>query len=97
MAGVTRTLSLANIGATGSIPSNAVMLSILLVNATAGNGNFTVWSADQAAPRRTRSCGAAVRGASRPWRSPPSTRPGRINVRANLATDLVIDVVGLYR
>lgn len=78
------------------VDATAVLLTVLLVNATAGAGNFTVWAGAQAKPiantlvwggnagRFTTSAVTAVTA-------------GGVQVHASLKTHLVLDVVGYYR
>lgn len=95
-AGVTRIISLSNVGATSQPPAG-VSLSILLVNAAAGNGNFTVWGADLPIPQANTLVWGGSAGRFTTMAFSTLDEAGRINVRASLATDVVIDVVGFYR
>lgn len=81
------------------VPSDAtaVMVTCLIVNADAGNGNFTVWKGGAAKPSaNTMVWGGSTGRASTLALS--ALGPGaQINVSPSLATDLVVDVVAFYR
>ena len=96
-AGVSRTLDMkANgTGIYGGVP--VVVLNLLLVNATAGNGNLTVWAAGRAKPQANSLVWGGSAGRFSTVAFSQMDAQGRVDVNASLATDLVVDVVGYYR
>lgn len=74
----------------------AVLVNVLLVNATAGSGNFTIWANGQPKPQANTMVwgGSAGRFSTLAFTTLDSS--GRIQVNASLATDVVIDVIGQY-
>jgi hypothetical protein len=81
------------------VPSGAtgVLLTVLLVNASATNGNLTVWA--NGTPRPSANTMVWGGAAGRFTTSATSAVDGsvRIQVNASARTDLVLDVVGYYR
>ncbi len=78
--------------------ATAAIVTILLVGAKAGNGNFTVWSAasPQKPPANTMVWGgSAGRFATQALTAVDAQ--ARVLVNASAPTDVVIDVVGYYR
>ena len=97
VAGATRTLDL-KVNSSGLYAGvNTAVLNILLVNATAGAGNFTVWAAGQAKPAGNTLVWGGSAGRFSTLAFSLLDGQARVNVNASLATDLVIDVVGYYR
>lgn len=78
-------------GATGAV------VTILLVNATTGNGNFTIWANGQPKPTANTLVwgGDAGRFATQAITAVDSQ--ARVKVDASLQTHIVVDVVGYYR
>lgn len=76
--------------------ATAVSVTLLLVNASANGGNFTIWAAGSPRP----SANAMVWGGSAGrFASTAITRisaAGKVNVAASSSTDLALDVVGYY-
>jgi len=67
-----------------------------LLRAAAANGNLTVWSPDQSLPQaNTMVWGATTRTSTMAFTA--FDEASRFNIRASVATDVVIDVVGVYR
>jgi len=96
-AGGTRTLSL-TANASG-VPQDAVAAAVtcLLVNTTAGGGNFTIWAQGVAKPAAN---SMVWGGSAGRFSSPALTALGpsaQVQVSSSLATDFVLDVVGYYR
>ncbi len=94
--GMARTLDLKLSSSGVPAGATAAMVTCLLVNATAGSGNFTVWA--QGAPRPL--ANSMVWGGSAGRFSTPAVTAldaqARCQVSASIATDLVLDVVGYY-
>ena len=82
-----------------AVPSGAtgVVLTCLLVDTSAGNGNFTVWANGQAKPSANTMVfgGSAGRFAATAISSVDSA--AKVHVASSVATNLVVDVVGFYR
>lgn len=76
--------------------ATAVLLTVLLVNATAGNGNFTVWANGVAKPLANSLVWGGNAGRFTTTPTTAVDTAGRVQVHASLATDLVLDVVGYY-
>ncbi len=76
--------------------ATAALLTVLLVNATAGNGNFTVWANGVAKPVANSLVWGGNAGRFTTTPTTAVDAAGRVRVHASLATDLVLDVVGYY-
>ena len=92
-----RTINLTGGGA--SIPSGATaaLLTILLVNATSGNGNFTVWANGQPLPHANTLVWGGSAGRFTTSAVTAIDSMLQVQIVASLKTDVVIDVVGYYR
>ena len=96
-ANTTRTLDLkAN---SSGVPADATgaLLTCLLVNATNGNGNFTVWANGAAKPLANTVVWGGSAGRFTASAVTALDSLAQVQVNASLPTDLVIDVVGYYR
>jgi hypothetical protein len=93
----TRTLDL-KVNSSG-VPggATAALVNVLLVNAKAGNGNFTIWANGKGQP----SSNTLVWGGNAGRFSTSATTAldgnAMCQVAASATTDLVLDVVGYYR
>ena len=99
-ANTARTVDLKN-GSTG-VPADAigVMVNILLVNLSAGAGNFTVWANGATRPSANTMVFANASGTANRASTLALTKidtSGLCQVFSSIKTDLVIDVVGYYR
>ncbi|MCU1452169.1 MAG: hypothetical protein JWN46_315 [Acidimicrobiales bacterium] len=92
-----RTLDLTVDSSTVPAGATAALVTLLLVNTVAGNGNFTIWANGVARPQANN----MVWGGSAGRFSSPATTAldatGKCQVVSNLKTDVVLDVVGYYR
>ena len=96
-AGATRIVDLKVNGSGIYAGVNTAVLNVLLVNASAGNGNFTVWAANQPKPAANTLVWGGSTGRFSTLAYSLLDGAARVNVNASLATDLVVDVVGFYR
>ena len=78
-------------GATGAL------VTVLLVNASSGNGNFTLWAAGVAKPQANTLVWGGSTGRFTAKELTALDSQARIQVSSSLKTDIVIDVVGYYR
>ena len=78
-------------GATGAL------VTVLLVNAASGNGNFTLWADGVAKPQANTLVWGGSTGRFTAKELTALDSQARIQVSASLKTDVVIDVVGYYR
>ena len=87
-----------NVGGT-AVPkgASAALLTILLVNATSGNGNFLVWANGQPIPHSNTLVWGGSAGRFTATATSALDSTAKVQVYASLATDVVIDVVGYYR
>ena len=76
--------------------ATAVMVSLLLVNCAAGNGNFTIWANGAARPTANNMVwgGTAARYSSLAVTAVDNA--GKCQVVSALATDFVLDVAGYF-
>lgn len=93
--GEDRTIDLRPTFATNAA-TQGVLVQVLLVNATAGAGNFTIWSGGVARPLANTMVwgGTAGRFSSLTYTNVSDAR--YVQVNASLATHLVLDVIGTY-
>lgn len=98
-AGATRALTLAITGGTAPVPpgATAAAVNVLLVNAAAGNGNFTLWAKGAAKPQANTLVWGGSAGRFSTFALTAVDATAKVQVSANLQTDLVLDVVGYYR
>jgi len=94
---VARTIDL-KYGSSG-VPAgaNGVVVTVLLVNAAVGNGNFTIWANDKLKPTANT---LVWGGDGRRFTTQTITgvdANALVKIDASLQTDVVIDVVGFYR
>ena len=96
-AGETRTLD-CRVNASG-VPSGAtaVILTCMVVNAVAGNGNFTVWSGSAAKPSANTMVWGGSGGRFSTLAMSSCGTNASIKVSPSLACDVVVDVVGYFR
>ncbi|MCU1452174.1 MAG: hypothetical protein JWN46_320 [Acidimicrobiales bacterium] len=96
-ANVARTLDLTLNSSTVPHGATAAIVSLLLVNAVAGNGNFTIWANGGARPQANNMVWGGNTGR---FSSPATTAldsAGKCQVISSLQTDFVLDVVGYHR
>lgn len=91
----TRTINLRPTGA-GTANTKGVLVHVLLVNATAGNGNFTIWSGGVAKPLANTMVWGGNSGRFSTLTYTNVDRSGNVQIHASLATNVVLDVVGIY-
>jgi hypothetical protein len=95
--GEVRTLDCSANGTGVPIGATGVLLTCMIVGASSGSGNFTVWS--NAAPKPAANTmvwgGSSGRASTLAVSAVDAAR--RIKVSSSLRTDLVIDVVGYHR
>ncbi len=92
-----RSLSTTVNSSTVPTDASAVMVTVLLVNAVAGNGNFTIWA--DGAPRPSSNT-MVWGGSTGRFSTTTVTAMGpaaKVQVSSSLKTDLVLDVIGYYR
>lgn len=95
--GGTRVLDLKANGSGVPAGATAALLTVLLVNATAGSGHFTVWAAGVPKPQANTMVWGGSTGRFSATALSALDAQARVQVSASLATDLVLDVVGYYR
>lgn len=78
-------------GATGAL------VTVLLVNAASGAGNFTLWANDKPKPLSNTMVWGGSAGRFTTLAMTAVDAQARVKVAASLATNLVLDVVGYYR
>jgi hypothetical protein len=96
-AGGTRPLDLKANSSGVPAGATAALLTVLLVNATAGAGHFTVWSAGQPKPQANTVVWGGDAGRFSATAVTALDAQARVQVSASLPTHLVLDVVGYYR
>jgi hypothetical protein len=77
--------------------ATAVAVNVLLVNATAGNGNFTIWANGAARPLANTLVWGGSAGRFSTFAITAVDAAGKAQVYGSLKTDLTVDVVGYYR
>jgi hypothetical protein len=94
---VARTLDLKV--ASSGVPAGATgaMVTVLLVNATAGAGNFTIWANDQPKPTANTLVWGGDAGRFTTLAVTSVDSQARVKVDASLQTHIVLDVVGYFR
>lgn len=92
-----RTIDLTVNGSGVPAGARAALLTVLLVNAANGNGNITVWANGVTKPQANTLVWGGATGRFTATATSALDAQARIQVLANLATDVVIDVVGYYR
>ncbi|HMJ79071.1 MAG TPA: hypothetical protein VK507_24005 [Iamia sp.] len=94
---VARTLDLKV--ASSGVPAGALgaLVTVLLVNATAGAGNFTIWANDQPKPTANTLVWGGDAGRFTTLAATSLDSQARVKVDASLQTHVVLDVVGYYR
>jgi len=94
---VARTLDLKV--ASSGVPAGALgaLVTVLLVNATTGAGNFTIWANDQPKPTANTLVWGGDAGRFTTLAMTNLDSQARVKVDASLQTHLVLDVVGYYR
>ncbi|MBA3281321.1 MAG: hypothetical protein H0U29_03745, partial [Acidimicrobiia bacterium] len=77
--------------------ATAAVVTVLLVNATAGSGNFTIWANGLTKPAANTMVwgGNAARFSTQALTA--LNTQAQVQVQPSLTTDLVLDVVGYYR
>lgn len=81
----------------GRIAASGVLLNVLLVEAAAGDGNFTVWANDQPKPQSNTLVWGGSAGRFSTLAVSAVDVSARVKVAASLSTHVVLDVVGYYR
>jgi hypothetical protein len=97
VAGTTRVIDLKVNSSKVPAGATAALITILLVNATSGNGNFTAWANGVARPQANTLVWGGSTGRFTAKELTAVDSQARIQVLASLKTDVVIDVVGYYR
>ncbi|HEX7135513.1 MAG TPA: hypothetical protein VF228_23255 [Iamia sp.] len=94
---VARTLDLK--AAASGVPAGATgaLVTVLLVNATSGAGNFTIWANDQPKPTANTLVWGGDAGRFTTLAVTSVDSLARVKVDASLQTNLVLDVVGYFR
>ena len=77
--------------------ATAAMVNVLLVNAGAGNGNFTVWANDTTRPQANTLVWGGNAGRFATFAVTAVDAAAKVQVFASITTDLVLDVVGYLR
>lgn len=94
--GAKRTLSLAVNASTVPDGATAAMVNVLLVGAAAGDGNFTIFANGAGTPASNTLVWGGSAGRFSTLAVTALDAKARVQVVANLKTDLVVDVVGWY-
>lgn len=81
------------------VPSGAVgvILTCMVVNAVAGSGNFTVWSASKPKPAANTMVWGGTAGRASTLAMSAAGTSAAINVSPSIPCDVVVDVVGYFR
>lgn len=79
------------------LDATAVVVTCLIVNAAAGNGNFTVWAGGAAKPAANSMVWGGTAGRFSTLALSALGTGAKIAVSPSVATDLVVDVVAFYR
>ena len=95
--GVARTIDLKGNGSGVPVGATAALVTILLVNATAGNGNLTLWANETTPPAANTMVWGGSAGRFTAKEVSAASAQAEVQVVANLKTDIVVDVVGYYR
>ncbi|MCU1452483.1 MAG: hypothetical protein JWN46_629 [Acidimicrobiales bacterium] len=77
--------------------ATAVTVNLLLVNAVAGNGNFTIWANGVARPQANNMVWGGNLGRYSSLATTAISSAGQVQVLSAVQTDFVLDVVGYYR
>ena len=77
--------------------ATAILVSLLVVNAPAGNGNLTLWANGVAKPASNNMVWGGSVGRFSTMTISALDSSGRFQVASNLATDVVVDVIAYYR
>ncbi len=77
--------------------ATAVLVTLLIVNASAGNANFTIWADGQAKPSSNTMVWGGSDGRHSSLALSALGPQAKVKVSPSIATDLVVDVVGYYR
>jgi hypothetical protein len=82
-----------------AVPAGALgaVVTVLLVNATTGSGNFTIWANGVARPASNTMVWGGSAGRFTTLAMTSLDALAKVQVSASLQTDLVLDVVGYYR
>jgi len=92
-----RTLDLTVNGSGVPAGATAVLVTCMIVNAGAGSGNVTIWAHGRVRPASNTMVWGGTAGRASTQAVSAVDANAKVNVQANLATDLVLDVVGYYR
>ena len=81
------------------VPADAtsVVVTLLVVNAAAGNGNFTIWADGAAKPSANTMVWGGSTGRFSSLALSALGAQAKVKVSPSVATDLAVDVVGYYR
>lgn len=96
-AGVARTVDLRANGSGVPAGATAVTVNLLIVGATAGNGNATVWADGAPVPAGNSLVWGGTSGRASTLAITAVDAAGRCQVRSSVKTDVVVDVVGYYQ
>ncbi|MCU1448293.1 MAG: hypothetical protein JWP02_463 [Acidimicrobiales bacterium] len=77
--------------------ATAVMCNLLVVNATAGNGNFTIWANGVARPAANNMVWGGSTGRFSSLAVSALDASAKCQVSSSVGTDFVLDIVGYYR
>jgi hypothetical protein len=77
--------------------ASAIVVTCLIVNAVAGNGNFTLWADGAAKPSANTMVWGGSDGRHSSLALSALGPSAKVKVSPSIATDLVVDVVGFYR
>ncbi len=94
---VARTIDLKVNGSGVPAGATGVLLTVLLLNATAGAGNATVWANDEPKPSATTLVWGGDAGRFTTMAVSAVDAQARVKVDASLQTHVALDVVGYYR
>jgi hypothetical protein len=94
---VARTLDLKAAGSDVPAGATAALVTVLLVNAATGAGNFTIWANDRPKPVANTLVWGGDAGRFSTLAVTSVDSLARVKVDASLQTNLVLDVVGYFR
>ena len=77
--------------------ATAAMVNLLIVNATAGSANFTIWANGANKPASNSMVWGGTAGRFSSLAVTALDAAGRALVSCSVGTDLALDVVGYYR
>jgi hypothetical protein len=94
---VARTIDCKHNGSGVPAGATGVLLTVLLANATAGNGNLTIWANDKPKAASNTMVWGGNAGRFTTLAVSALDPQARIKIDASLSTNVVLDVVGYYR